>query len=152
MCERKSIAVLLVCVGTLISLGLAANSANILRELDDYAIRYYAEPKPFQSAKLLKRYLQSEHFTDEESANLLFEERFSYFFAQVARMEPNIIPDYLDILEKGNHRQRVFMIDVLAIGGNDKVEEYFESKLRIGRFVNECSRFDGIFKGDFLMT
>jgi hypothetical protein len=61
----------------------------------------------------------------------------SYFYGRIAQTEPNLISEYISILEQGNHNQRTFIIDSLAIGGNETVIEYFKTKLKEGRFINE---------------
>jgi hypothetical protein len=140
MSRKDLIASLLICVGATLSCCLAEDDVAVLRDIDKYTTKYYANPKPHQAPELLTRYLRCQFFTDEEKTSVLLNERLSYFFARVAQQEPNILEDYLNILEEGNHRQREFMVDVLALGGNSEVAEYLESKLRAGRFGNEAEQ------------
>lgn len=126
----------------------AENSQDIMQQLDAFTSRYYTNPEPNKAALLLWQFLDSEYFADEEMSSPLYTERLNYFFARVALLEPKVLTDYLSIFEQGNHEQRSFMIDVLAIGGDERIVEYFESKLRAGRFINEREQIEWyLFEG-----
>lgn len=115
---------------------------TIREELDGYTTRYYANPKPQKAAPLLEKFLKSEYFNNDHFSSYYFNERMGYFFARIGGDNPEVLSDYLNILENGNHQQRLCMIDIVAFGGNKEVEEYLKNKIQAGRYNKEREQIE----------
>lgn len=90
---------------------------------------YYQHPEPQKVAPALKAYLNSDNFLAvkfEENTSLL---QMAYLFGRIARLSPEILPQYHKLFLSANHNQRKFLIYVLQFGGNNSTRLMLEEHL-----------------------
>ena len=140
--ERQRILLEMVAVvillGLLASAGLAGEQDYSVDDIFQFKTYYYLHPEPEKLGAMLHSYLNLETFTDgglDEHGEYVV----SYFFGRAARSEPVVVSEYIKIFKEGNHKQRLFILNVLQLCGNKETKHFFETNLRAGRFSREES-------------
>lgn len=133
--EMVAVAILLV---LLASVGLAGEPDYSIDDIFQFKTYYYLHPEPERLGAMLHSYLNLEIFTDG-SLDEHDEYVVSYFFGRTARSEPVVVSEYINFFKEGNHKQRLFILKILQLCGNEETKHFFETNLRAGRFSMEES-------------
>lgn len=123
-----------------VSVGRATNEEDERVDFESFAGHYYISPQPHMAPAAAKSFLSSRLSAGDESCDYDCRYSAAYAFGRVGQLEPNVVPEYQVLFEGGNHVQRLFMLDVLRLCGTRQTEEFFTSRLKAGRFINEGRR------------
>jgi len=124
----------------LISCAWAADDGGGKIDFESFARYYYINPQPYKAPAAARSFLSSELAGVEESCDEDCRYSAAYVFGRIGQLEPNVVPQYHVLFEEGNHQQRMFMLDVLQLCGDKRTEEFFISRLKAGRYINEGRR------------
>lgn len=131
--EMVAVVILL---GLLASVGLAGEPDYSVDDIFQFKTYYYLHPEPERLGAMLHSYLNLETFTDG-GLDEHDEHVGSYFFGRTARLEPVVVSEYINFFKEGNHKQRLFILKILKLCGNEETKHFFETNLRAGRFSRE---------------
>jgi hypothetical protein len=119
------------------AIGWAEEPEFSFDKISEFMTYYYLHPQPKRLPEILEVILASVFLDGIESTDEDWEYQLAYFFARASKYEPEILNQYTDLFEKCSHQQRLFMLKVLQLCGNEKTSHFFEANLRTGRFSKE---------------
>ena len=124
----------------LVSVGQATNEEGGPVDFETLARHYYINPQPHMAPAAARSFLSSRLSAGDESCDYDCRYSAAYAFGRIGQLDPNVVPEYQVRFAGGNHAQRLFMLDVLRLCGTRQTEEFFTSRLKAGRFINEGRR------------
>jgi len=136
MASKAKMHLIAILLGALIITGLAKEHPG-KKEFGRFFTYYYLNPQPDKAPKMLKKFFESERFTNEKICDAHCQDITAYFFARIAQLEPKLIENYKLMFENGTHKQRLFLLKILQLCGNQDLKMFFTSRLDAGRFINQ---------------
>jgi len=134
---KKSISILLLFSYLFISSFTCYAEDTNSDDFGKFTTFYYLNPQPQRLPVVLKNFLNSEMLSDEQTCDDYCKEICSYFFARAARSKGNIIGKYQSLFESGTHKQRLFVLKILQLCGNNRTKMFLKSKLKDQTFAGE---------------
>jgi len=125
---------------SIVSAGQAKDWPEGLR---DFIFFYYKEPKPNELEKRLGEFLNSGIFNNgqlSDSDDLML----AYFFARAGGKDPNIVRGYTKCFENGKRDQRIFVLKVLKLCGNDETKKRLKELSEESKYINQRQEIEYI--------
>lgn len=136
MTSKAKIYLIAILLGALIITGWAKAHRGG-EEFRRFLKYYYLNPEPEKAPEMLEKFFESEFFTDEQICDAHCQDITAYCFARIGQLEPKLIENYKSLFENGTHKQRLFLLKILQLCGDQNVRTFFTSKLAARRFINE---------------
>ena len=123
-----------------------ASYEEIEIEYNEVLVNYYRNPQVDKIPVVLDHILQSNFFRDKATGIFTLT---AYYFGRIARLEPALIPKYMEFFEKMSqkHEGRFFILMVFQICGNETVKQFLVEKQNDKNFVNEKQDIQNILNG-----
>ena len=113
-------------------------------EVYKFMYSYNSNPQPNRLVGALKTILKDSKIMERGNSSEALQ--FAGFFGFAGKNDPNIIEGYKNLFAPASHNQRLFILKILPICGDKKVEEYFRTELKKGRFINEQATIRWLLK------
>ena len=127
-------------IAALTVIGWAEVQNDESAEFGKFMTYYYLNPDPNKLPSMLKSFLKSPIWSQAGKFDEHAENPVAYFFAKAGESNPGIVKSYIDLFDYGTHRQRLFVLKILQLCGDESVINFFTSKLDAGRFINETKQ------------
>ena len=115
-------------------------------DFERFSTYYYLNPEPQRLPAVLENFFKSETFSDEQACDEHCRNIISYFFARATGSEQNLIENYKSLFENGTHKQRVFLLKILQLCGDEQVSIFLKSKLKEEAFAGEKEQIRQVLK------
>ncbi len=96
------------------------------KKYQDILTNFYKNPEPQKIPAALEHYAAS-NFPKTQPPEVLG--AVAYIFARIAQQEPALVPKYREVFVKTSHPGRLFVLMVLELCGDEKVEVFLKEKL-----------------------
>jgi hypothetical protein len=92
----------------------------------------------------LKHFLESGLSSADESRQQRGLYSAAYAFARIGQLEPNILPEYHELFKQAAHEQRLFLLYVLQLCGNDDTKDFLATCVKSDGFINEKTQIEEV--------
>ncbi|NQT45852.1 MAG: hypothetical protein HQ593_00040 [Candidatus Omnitrophica bacterium] len=110
----------------------------------DFMTYYYLNPEPDKIPSILQDFLSSEFFKSGQAAENNGDYIMAYSLGRIAQLEPSLVKKYEDIFEQAPHKERLFILKIFQVCGNEEVEEFLDTKMADRKFRKEKKKISKI--------
>ncbi len=122
----------------------AAEDKQDYVDIEAFIEDYYLNPMPDMAPAALKHFLESGLSSADESRQQRGLYSSAYAFARIGQLEPNILPEYHELFKQTAHEQRLFLLYVLQLCGNDDTKTFLAACVKSDEFINEKTQIEEV--------
>jgi putative NIF3 family GTP cyclohydrolase 1 type 2 len=111
--------------------------------LDKFETYYYRSPAPKEAPRMFEWWLTHD-FSPSDPVGRLIQ---GFFFARVARDNPEVVRGYEVVLPKVPHEARLVILEVLSVSGDENTRKFLQDCAANSKFGAEKDVIDKILAG-----